>query len=477
VSDSLRERISPSPRVWNAGEDNVGWVRFPLPPAPAARRLGLVLPGYGVVVLNFDDITHEWKAAPEGERATTTAPAKVTALLDEEKSFTSLKAFWKDASKDLQQRAWDAYLDCFRGTALEDQRLFIERWQRVPIASAEYRLAELQKASPDADGRLRSVRVELHYTLASLPKENLFVTHMQCDMQRDREGEWHVDFIHYPELQPFWMLGYTESLSTEHFLIFHRPDEANADQARLAAKQLEKGYARLRRTGLSLKPRYAAFSIGVKNDFEKLTGRDPLTFSGGASSGYVFHKDGVEVINEALYLNDYRFFTLQRAWGKQDRQVTIQHELVHLALADFTRPWTPTWLVEGTAMYFADQVDSTTRAFLREQLLPVTNLPELTKLGHLGEGSTVPLEVQAQYQFSGQTIAWLVKHYGEQGLLQFYATFATNVPDEWRTYAATPNNSLIAASRLRLVRRTMENMLPGVTLESLDAEVRASVGK
>jgi hypothetical protein len=70
-----------------------------------------------------------------------------------------------------------------------------------------------------------------------------------------------------------------------------------------------------------------------------------------------------------------------------------------------------------------------------------------------------------------------VKHYGEQGLLQFYATFATNVPDEWRTYAATPNNSLIAASRLRLVRRTMENMLPGVTLESLDAEVRASVGK
>jgi hypothetical protein len=363
----------------------------------------------------------------------------------------------------------------FRGTAREDQRLFVERWLRAPIDSAEYRLSEFQKVTPDAEGRLHGVRVELHYTLATLPKENLFITHLECDMRRDADGEWHVDFVHYMELQPFWMLGYTETLSTEHFLIFHQPNETNTEQAQLAGKQLEKGYTRLLRTGLTLKPRYAAFSIGVKNDFEKLTGRDPMTFSGGASSGYVFHKNGVGVINEALYLNDFRFFTLQHAWGRQDRQITIMHELVHLALADYTRPWTPGWLAEGTAMYFADQVDSTTRTFLREKLLPVTTLPELTKLAYLGEGSTVPLEAQVQYQFSGQTVAWIVKHYGEQGLLQLYSAFATNVPDEWRTYRGNQRNSLIAASRLRIARRTLEKLMSGMTLEALDAEVRASI--
>jgi hypothetical protein len=321
------------------------------------------------------------------------------------------------------------------------------------------------------------VRVELRYNIASLPAENMFLTSSECDMQRDADGNWRVDFIGYNELQPFWLLGYTETLNSEHFLIFHRPDEANAKQAESAMRQLEKGYSFLLRTGLTLKPRYAAFSIAQKNDFEKLTGRDPMTYSGGASSGYIYHKAGVNVINQALYLNDFRFFTLQRAWGKQDRQITIQHELVHLALADYTRPWTPTWLTEGTAMYFANQVDSGTRSYLRENLLPITTLPELSKLSHLGAASVEPHEVHVQYQFSGQTAAWVAKHYGENGLLNLYTAFATNIPEEWRTYSGDGNNSLIAASRLRIARRILGKVIPGLSLEALDAEVRTLIGK
>jgi len=476
VSDSLTGTIAPPGNEWAAGEDNVGWIRFPRPHSHAAGRLNFALPGYGVTELAYDAESRTWKPAAEAVPAAG-SPAGVVALLNEERTFDQLRSFWREKTLALTKRTWPAFLKNFRGTALEDQRAFVPLWERAPITSAEFRLSEFQAVKPDEKGRLREVKVELSYTIASLPEENVFVTNMVCDMQRDEQGEWHVDFLRYTELQPFWMLGYTETINSEHFLIFHRPNEENARQADLAAKQLERGYLKLLRTGLKLKPRYAAFSIAQKNDFEKLTGRDPMTFSGGASSAYIYQKAGVSVINQALYLNDYRFFTLQRAWGRQDRQVTILHELVHLALADYTRPWTPTWLAEGTAMYFAEQVDSGTRSFLREHLLPVTTIRELSKLSHLGAGIENPHEIHVQYQFSGQTALWLARHYGESGLLNLYTAFATNVPDEWQTYRGERTNSLIAASRLRIATRILGQTIPGLTLEALDAEVRTSLGK
>ena len=127
-------------------------------------------------------------------------------------------------------------------------------------------------------------------------------------------------------------------------------------------------------------------------------------------------------------------------------------------------------------MYFADQIDSSARSFLRSNLLPITTLPELTKISHLGADSTQPLEVQVQYQLSGQTIAWIVKHYGESGLLQLYTAFATDAPDEWKTYRGNGQSSLIAASRLRIAKRILGKVIPDLTLESLDAEVRAMIG-
>ena len=309
VSESLQNGIAPNSKTWQPGEDNLGWIRFPLPHPQASARLGFTLPGYGVTYIAYDAATREWKPATTDSPAATATSPRINAVLDEERTFTQLKTFWDTASRELKQHAWTSFLKHFRGTALEDQKLFIKHWQNSPISSSEFRLSELQSVKPSSDGRLRSLRVELRYTLASLPAENVFITSSECDMQRDSEGVWHVDFINYNELQPFWLLGYTETVNTEHFLIFHRPDEANAKQASLAATQLEKGYSRLLRTGLTLKPRYAAFSIAQKNDFEKLTGRDPLTFSGGASSAYIFRKGGVDVVNQALYLNDFRFFT------------------------------------------------------------------------------------------------------------------------------------------------------------------------
>ena len=473
VSDSLGHRLAPQGKAWNAGEDNVGWIRFPLPNPLAADRLGFLMPGYGVTFLKYDPESREWMAALRAKDSTT-GPTKVEVMLDEERTFDLVKRFWESASQSLGQRDWPKFFTHFQGDALHQQQISIDQWRRAPIATAEYKLSEFQRVKPDASGRLMKVRVDLRYTLASLPAANEFMTQTECDMQRGENGRWYVKAIRYPELQPFWQLGYTEALNSERFLVFYRAGEGSERQAELAIKQLEKGYARLVRTGLPLKARYAAFSIGVKDDFARLTGRDPLTFTGAASSGYLMRDGQLQVVNEALYLNDFRFFTMQRAWGRQDRQSTIQHELVHLALADLTRPWTPAWLTEGAAMYYAEQCDSASRAALKQSMTPEMSLVALSRLSHLGANTGDTREVLTQYQYSGEAVSLVVRQRGEAGLLALYSAYAASIPEIW-VKTQSQGGSAQASARLLVARRTLAKVFPDLTLEGLDAAVRQAV--
>jgi len=180
------------------------------------------------------------------------------------------------------------------------------------------------------------------------------------------------------------------------------------------------------------------------------------------------------VINQALYLNDYRFFNLQRAWGKQDRQVTIQHELTHLALADITRPWTPTWLVEGAAMHYAEQCDSFTRDVLRQTLTPDTSLITLSRLPYFGVDTKDATRIMVQYQLSGETVKWLVKQHGTEVLLRLYAAYAQFIPHDWD--AAKDGSSKRAALRQRVASEGAGlKQLADLTSEQLDAQVRLTV--
>lgn len=475
VSDSLSHRIAPSGRQWAPGEDNVGWIRFPLPHALAAGRLGFFMPGYGTTFLNFDPDLQTWVPALRAKDSTS-QPGRVEVVLEEERTFEQLKRFWESASSHLDGQQWKSYFKLFRGDALHLQQIGIESWRRIPITKAEFKLSEYQRVKPDASGRLRGIRVDLRYSIASLPPENEFMTQMECDLQRNEGGLWQVTSIRYPELQPFWMLGYTEVLNSERFAVFFRPGEGNGEQAELAIRQLEKGYSKLLRTGLGLKPRYAAFSVTNKEDFRKMTGRDPSSFAGAASAGYVMRDNRLQVINEALYLNDYRFTTMQRAWGRHDREITVLHELVHLALADVTRPWTPAWLTEGSAMYFAGQCDSAARAALRQRLTPATTLVNLSRIAYLGAGSNDPQDIMTQYQFSGEAARWIVQKRGEAGLIALCSAFAEHIPDIWLKSQSRGANSQ-ASARLLIARRTLVKIFPDLSIEGMDALVRQNIGE
>lgn len=473
VSTTLRDRIAPEGKVWSAGEDNLGSVRFPLPHPHEGHQLTFVMPGYELVRLVYDAEQRLWLPGLRAQSADA-EPSKADQVLAEERAFTDLKLFWQQMASDMMQRRERTFLSRFHGEALKDQQLVWPSWLEAPVSSIEFRMSEAQRVKPDAKGRLSDVKVEMSYTLTSLPKENVFIANMECDLRRDESGQWQVEFIDYRHGVPFWFLGYTQVQNSEHFMVLHRAEEDDVRQAKLALKQLEKAYGRLAKLNLPLKPRYAAFAVSQKEDFQKLTDRDADTYAGAASSAYTRAGNRIRVINQALYLNDYRFFTLQRAWGKQDRQITIQHELAHLALADLTRPWTPTWLVEGAAMHYAEQCDSFTRDVLRQTLTPDTSLMTLSRLAYLGIDTKDATKIMVQYQLSGETVKWIVKHHGTDAMLKLYAAYANTIPEEWNS-ARDDSSTRMANARLRLAKRVLEQQLGGLTLEQLDSQVRLGV--
>ena len=470
VSTTLRDRIAPEGRVWSAGEDNLGSVRFPLPHAHEGHQLTFVMPGYELVRLVYDAEQRLWLPGLRAQ-SVDAEPSKADAVLAEERAFSDLKTFWQQMAHDMMQRREKTFLSRFRGEALAGQQLVWPSWLRAPVSSLEFRLSEAQRVKPDAKGRLSNVMVEMSYTLASLPQENVFIASLECALRRDDSGQWQVEFIDYQHGLPFWLLGFTQVQNSEHFMVLHRAQEDDVKQAKLALKQLEKAYGRLAKLNLPLKARYAAFAISRKEDFQKLTDRDADTYAGAASSAYSRLGHRIRVINQALYLNDYRFFTLQRAWVKQDRQITIQHELGHLALAELTRPWTPTWLVEGAAMHYAEQCDSFTRNVLRQSLTPDTTLMSLSRLPYLGIDTKDATQIMVQYQLSGETVKWIVKRYGTAAMLKLYAAYANTIPEEWNS-AREDSSTRMATARQRVASRLRAEQLGGLTLEQLDAQMR-----
>ena len=472
VSPSLTERIAPEGKAWTAGEENPGWIRFPLPDPQMAEELLVCFPGYAPVRCTYNRELRSWQTAAKARPAT--APAsKVDAVLDEERHFASVKAFWTEATRELGQARFKAFLGRFSGEALRDQRTSIAGWSALPVTSVELSVPEFQRIRPDARGAVKDVHVQMRYTLATLPRDNLFVCNMECDMRRDGEDRWTVEDIRYPKLQPFWLLGYTGVSHSDHFTIFHRPLPDSQKEVDQACQQLEKSYARLLRTGLPLGPHNAAFLVASKPDFEKLTNRDPDTYSGVASAAYSYRDDRVSVINKAMYLNDYRFFAPQKGWGKQDRQVVIQHEMVHLALAELTRPWTPPWLTEGVAMHYAGQCDSFSRDALRRSLKPTVTLPGLSGLDHLGADTNSAIHIMTEYQLAGETIRWLAKKYGEAAVLKLYARYAAETPQN--LMAMQGLGDAARSARLKFARKIFARHFENLSLEQLDALVRGVV--
>lgn len=487
VSGVLAEGLGVAGKAWGRGEENRGEVSFALPHPHAGATLSLLLPGYEPLALTTDTESGRWQVVrrPVGSEGNGNVAPGVLAMRAEEERFASVTVFWQEQGRRLQNRDQAAYLARFgeASGARAAQVRSLAGMVRVPISWIEFEVPPLQKLQGD-DLEVAGVVVEMRCLLAGLPRENEFVTRWKCDLRRaSAEQEWSV-VSYVQEGRPmFWDLGFSELVATDHFLVFYQlAAEEGKKRAETAGEQLERARARLLRSRLPLERRYAAFVIPDKADFRVLTGRDPGAFSGATSASYA-ERDGVlRVMNQAMYVNDSHFSSLQRRWGKQDRLVTMQHELVHLALAPQTRPWTPAWLVEGVATYYAGQLDSFSREALRKRMPQGRVLAHLSQQPFMGANVASGDEVWTQYHYSAAAVRWIEREFGAAKLLELYQAFENVKPKVWE---ATPNGGMEEgvekesepkkALRLEIALREVERVLAGWHLDQVDAATRLSI--
>lgn len=486
VSPSLDRAIAPATTRWASNEVNIGTVSFRLPHPHAMEQIALAMPGYEPLTLVLEPGRRRWvpSARPRPEQP---VPSGVDKAQAEEALFASLQAMWKRIGGRLLAGDEDGYLAAFvKGSDTRAaQEGFVQGLRRIPVARLEFVPQMLQHVTEREDGAIRGLKVELRYSLKGLPEEQEFLTVLECDLAppASEGGERLIQRLRYRVRPPFWVLGYGENLQSEHFVVFHKNSEESTGNARLALAQLERSYQRLSRTQLPLGDRYVALVVPEKEDFQALTGRDPVTFSGATSSSFIVRDHKLRVVNQAVFINDFRFFSLQRAWGKRDRQVTITHELVHLALANQTRPWTPSWLVEGVAMHYAGQCDRSTRAVLRRGLTPDLTLAALSRVPFIGAAVPDPARVGLEYQFAGETAGWIESKFGEETLLRLYRAFSSSAPAEWLgTGSGAPSSETahepleLQNGRLRTTLQVVPEVLGGWQLSQLDLAVRMHVG-
>ncbi len=409
VSDSIRSNITPRDGI-EADGIYTGTLTFPRPQSLAELRLAF--PQYAPLTLQFDA-----SGLVGGEGA---SDGEAPALSASEQTYRSI-------NEALSQQA-DALLAGDTGTFLAglDEGVQADlgdrfaRLGRLPLA--EFSLAlEPEQNFRGVENELSGGLVEMRYRLDGVTEDNVFVYNFVADLERaSADDSWAITALEPNRLPPFWWTGGFTLFETEHFLLLSRAE--NEDFA-LAEAEVEAAYEALAAQGLPLEERYVAYFTEAASDFYELTGTNRANLLGVALSTYETVDDVINVRNRAFYLNGEALADPRR--DPNERQTTITHELVHLAFAQSSRPYTPSWLSEGLAVHYSgeDSTEARTRLFTEGRMNEV-DLVELTTLAELGEHDYLGETTNYRYIFSGATVGYLIETFGEQTLLDFYRAYA-----------------------------------------------------
>jgi hypothetical protein len=270
---------------------------------------------------------------------------------------------------------------------------------------------------------------------------------------------------------PYWMLGPTEARRVEGFWVFYRPALAGE----LAAIQQETAAA-LERVRAALPGRVSAINVMFVSEsaeeFERLTGRATEHFLGVALSRYLVQDAGIEVAGAAFYINGAAF----REDPQQDRQQTITHELVHLALAEQTMPFTPVWVAEGMAMEVSGDLPiETMRTITSTGALAAFDLTAFTAKESFAETQPGGGQIAADYAYSAYLTRYLVSTYGFERFLAFYDSFAEAPLDDIRAELEAAEGSAGNTLGDLAARLTPERLQEsfGIDLPTLERDFKA----
>ena len=464
VSDTLAASIAPVDG-WLPQQANSGTITFPRP--QRGEQLRFVFPEYDALTVQIDQA---------GALATTVtsasggAPAPTTVPSAEEQTLAEIDVLLARQTAAVHAGDVPAFIDTFAPALRSEQELIGQRLTQLPFASYLVQLAS--NAAPAAGDSLVNVPVEIRYTLRGIDPNNVFQHNLRYDLARAADG-WQVINVVSEATPPFWWSGDVTVTETPHFLIIARP-EAQAVLPTLE-QEAKQAYAALQAKGLPLAERSVVYFAATQQDFANLTGRG-ARFLGLALSRYEFRNDAIITTNQAFYLNGASFAEADSTLAPDERQTTITHELVHLALASETRPFTPLWLVEGAAVFFSEETGGVMRQRLIEDgVLASISLAGLTEADALGKIDLDGERASYEYAYAGETFAYLTETFGEAHTLEFYRAYAAVPARDVLDQLPDAEGNLSPGAFSALGRSLTEQLVTkyfGVSLDQLDAAVK-----
>ncbi len=326
----------------------------------------------------------------------------------------------------------------YAGTATRGQR----RRDRAAAARAgrlNLREVTLEPGKIEFHGDRATARVTLAYGIAGI--RSSFASTRRVDLVRVGE-HWRIVREHGRRGVPPWEVGDFAERRTKHFVVL-APPTASVDDI-LAS--LESGYGTIRGVLAQgrVRRRYLVVVAGDATQARALTteirGVETLAaISDAAITESGPERQTVDVLSLRLVVVLPAFTAL----GPDGRGRLITHELTHAALTGATSGRTPSWLVEGVALYVSGD---------RRPAPPGADLSALSAPGAIARASG---DAQASaYAVSSAAAFAIADRFGERRLLKLYDAF--NDP------------KLIGAPGPRLVRRAVRREL-GVSLAEIQA--------
>ena len=469
VRGNIVERIAPD-GVWQPGQEVRGMIVFTTPDPHAAHRLWFLFPGYSPLPLMLDTEKQVLRVEEARRQTPGLTPARLLSTM-EQTLFDSVTRFWAGVSADIQAGRVETALKFFEVDSMPELLKGIDKiaFESLTITPSASQRLELEQ------GLLRMVALDLRFRLKGQRGTNAFFTPMLCSMAGKSDGTWRVKALTFTHTPPFWTRGFTQIVRTPRFQVIHKDVAGDGAQAAQTAQALEKAYDRLLQAGLPMSASYVAFHCSSRGDFQILSGADPA-FAGGAAPGLTLAEQGrVNMYNLAIYANDSTYgerYSLRDV--QADRQTMLQHELVHLALGEWTREWTPSWLVEGAAVYYSGEKMKEGLAMIDNAMRGGLSLRKLSADGRRRPDNRDAAGLYLKYVFSAHVVEWIARHHGEPKLLAIYTDFGREFPSEWGSGDALDysdeSGAAKTARRLQITELMIQKHL-GMTLDQLEGEV------
>ncbi|CAN5855157.1 hypothetical protein BH23ACT12_BH23ACT12_04600 [soil metagenome] len=288
----------------------------------------------------------------------------------------------------------------------------------VPLVGLDLRLD--RGSMQDRTDSLNGVRVDLVYRYEGLPDDNAFRINLTYDFA-EVDDQWTIVTagLKPGSALPVWASGPIQTRQSDHFLALYRPELPDPDRI---LREAEEARAQLDgKITFQLEDRYVILVARDDEEYRTMSSATlgPVSAIAQVETSYEVTPNSIRVLSRQMVLNSQKLYEDGAALE------TLRHELGHLAVAQYTRPFTPAWVSESAAMYLAGtRPVSIWRNGLNRNRFDGINIERLTRASNLGEHDTSREGASLEYAYSAAAAWYLVETFGAEKYWEFYRSYA-----------------------------------------------------